>query len=130
MYLRLTLIVVTVLGTIAANGNTAASQTVDEILRRQNEEQQKQVARIVRLTKPLTECVKRHAHELYVSAEKAGVLARAAIGLCSKEEAAYRSALFQLAIIMTDFNAAAKVEETHSQLVEMALTIIVEDRQR
>lgn len=130
MYCRLTLIAVTILGTIAANGNTAASQTVDELLRRQNEEQQKQVARIVQLTKPLTECVKRHAHELYVSAEKAAVLSRAAVGLCSREEAAYRSALFQLATIMTDFNAAAKAQETHGQLVELALTIIVEERRR
>jgi hypothetical protein len=132
MYCRLMLLAMTLLGAIAAGLNTAASQTVDELLRRQKEEQQKQVDRIVGLTKPLAECVKKQAHtyELYSSPEKADVAARAAVGLCSKQEAAYRSALLQLAIIETNFDAAANAQQMHDQLVETALTIIVSERQR
>lgn len=132
MYCRRMLIAMTVLGTIAAGGNTAASQTVNERLRRQNEEQQNQVDRIGKLIKPLAKCVKKQAHtyEIYSSPEKADAAARAAVGLCSKQEAAYRSALFQLAIIITEFDAAARAQQTHDQLVETALTIIVSERQR
>jgi hypothetical protein len=105
---------------------------MDELLRRQNEKQQKQVDQIAGLTKPLAECVKKqaHAYELYSSPEKTDVLARAVVGFCSKQEAAYRSALFQLAIIMTDFDPAARAQRMHDQLVETALTIIVSERQR
>ena len=122
----------TILVAMATDVGIAASQTMDELLSRQNEEQQKEVDRIVGLTKPLGECVKKQAHtyELYSSPEKADILARTAVGLCSKQEAAYRSALFQLAIIMTDFDAAARAKQTHDQLVETALTIIVSERQR
>lgn len=132
MHCRRMLIAMTVLGTLAAGGSTVASQTVDELLRRQTDEQQKQVDQIVRLTKPLAECVKNQAHtyKLYSSPEKADVAARAAVGLCSKQEAAYRSALFQLGIIMTDFDAAARAQRMHGELVETALTIIVSERQR
>jgi hypothetical protein len=117
-----------VVGTIA--GWTAAeSQTTEERLRQQTEHQQQQVDQIVKLTQPLAVCVKKHAHELVSSAEKADVAARAAVGLCSKEEGAYRSALFQLAIIMTEFDADTRAQRMHQQLIETALTIIVSERQ-
>jgi hypothetical protein len=122
----------TFLGTIAAGGNTAASQTMDELLRRQAEEQRKQVDQVAKLAKPLVECVQKqsHTYELYSSPEKADVAARAAVGLCSKQEAAYRSAIFRLAVIMTDFDAAGRAQQMHDQLVEAALTIVVSERQR
>jgi hypothetical protein len=118
----------TVLGTIVCSV-AAQSQTVEELLQREHEQQQQQLDRIVKLTKPLAECVKKQAHELVSSAEKADVVARAAVGLCSKEEAAYRAALLQLAIIVTGFDADTRAQRMHQQLVEMALTIIVNERQ-
>ena len=132
MYGRAMLVSMIVLGAMAASDSKAASQTVDELLRHQNEEQQNQVDRIVRLTKPLAECVKKQAHApgLYSSPEKADIAARAAVGLCSKEEAAYRAALFQLAMVMTDFDAASRAQQMHDQLVNTALTIIVGERRR
>jgi hypothetical protein len=117
----------------AAAGVCAANaESMDDLLQQQKMKREKQLHQIVALTKPLIECVKKHAHtyELYSSPEKADVVARAAVGLCSKEEGAYRSALFQLAIIMTDFDAEAKAQHTHEELVEAALTIIVSERQR
>jgi hypothetical protein len=127
---RMSVISLTVVGMTIAASAVATSQTVDELLKRQNEQQQQQIDRIVKLTKPLAECVKKHAHELSSSAEKADVVARAAVGLCSKEEGSYRSALFQLAIIMTSFDADTRAQRTHAQLVETALAIIVSERQR
>ena len=110
---------------------TEASQTVADLLRQQTRQQEQQTDRIVELTKPLAECVRNHAHayELYSSTETADVAARAAVGLCSREEGAYRAALFQLAIIMTSFDANSRAEETYARLVETALTIIVGERQ-
>jgi hypothetical protein len=107
----------------------AQSQTVQELLQREHDQQQQQLDRIEKLAKPLAECVKKQAHELVSSAEKADVVARAAVGLCSKEEAAYRAALLQLAIILTGFDADTRAQRMHQQLVEMALTIIVNERQ-
>ena len=53
-----------------------------------------------------------------------------AVGLCSKEEAAYHSALSQYAMVETDFDAASEAQQTHNRLVDLALTIIVRARQR
>jgi hypothetical protein len=122
---------------LAFLGATAAifvanAQSMDELLQQQKVKQEKQLVRVLELTKPLGDCVKKRAHsyELYSSLEKADVVARAAVGLCSKEEGAYRSALFQLAIVATDFDADAKAKQMHNLLVETALTIIVTERQR
>jgi hypothetical protein len=118
---------------VSSEGKSSeASPTVDDLLRKQNREAEQRTDRIVELTKPLAECVKAHAHayELYSSSETADVAARAAVGLCSKEEAAYRVALFQLAIILTSFDAESQAEQFHAKLLETALTIIVGERQR
>jgi hypothetical protein len=115
--------------TTICNANAGA---VEDALQQQRTQQQRQLEQIRKLTTPLIVCVKKQAraYEIYSSPEKADIAARAAVGLCSKQEAAYRSALFQLAIIITDFDAAARAKQTHDQLVEMALTIIVSERQR
>ena len=107
-------------------------KTVKDYLSRQTMQQKQRTDRIVELTKPLIECVKKnaHAYEVYSSPERADVVARAAVGLCSKEEGAYRSALFQLALVMTDFDATSNAQQTHEKLIESALTIIVGERQR
>jgi hypothetical protein len=47
-----------------------------------------------------------------------------------RTEGAYSSALYQLAIVMTSFDAASTAQRTHERLVEMALTIIVGARER
>ena len=109
----------------------ANAESVDDLLQKQRMQQQKQTDQIVKLTGPLIERVKKRAHtyELYSSPETADVAARAAVGFCSKEESAYRQALFQLAIIMTSFDANGRAQQTHDQLVERALTIIVGERQ-
>jgi hypothetical protein len=111
---------------------TPPSSSVEDALRRQKINQEEKTNRIVALTKPLIDCVKRKAHseDIYTSAEGADVAARAAVGLCSKEEGAYRSAVFKLAIVMTSFDASARVQQTHEQLVDLALAVIVGERQR
>jgi hypothetical protein len=126
------LVAMTVLGTLAAGVNAAASQSIDELLRRQKEQQEKRTDQVVNVTKPFAECVKKQAHtyELYSSPEKADVAARAAVGRCSKQEAAYSSALHQLKAVMTGFDADGMEQRMHDQMVETALTIIVSERQR
>ena len=116
---------------LACSGpSRAVAQSIDELLQQQKTQQERRIHRIVELKAPLVACVKKHAHELYSNSEGADIAARAAVGLCSKEEAAYRSALFQLAVIMTSFDAAAIAQRAHDSLVEAAITIIVSERQR
>jgi hypothetical protein len=112
--------------------NATHAQSMNELLKQQRAQQEKRLDQILKLMKPLVDCVKNRAHsyELVSSPENADVAARAAVGLCSKEEGAYRSALSQLALVETDFPAASKVREMHDDLVEAALTIIVRERQR
>jgi hypothetical protein len=106
-------------------------RTVSELLERQKAEQKQKTDHIVELFKPLADCVKRRAHssDLYSSAESADVVARAAVGFCSKEEANYRAALWDLKLVMTDFDAEARARDSHDKLVDTALTIIVGERQ-
>jgi hypothetical protein len=98
----------------------------------QTAQQEKQTDRVVALIKPLFNCVERNAHssELYSSPEGADVVAIAAVGHCSKEEGQYSSALFELKKIMTDFDVNSTVQRTHRKLIEKAMTIIVDERQR
>jgi hypothetical protein len=127
------LIRILALALLGANATlyAASAQSLDEILQREKAKQQNQLALIAKLAKPLGDCVRKRAHtyELYSSPEKADVAARAAVGLCAKEEGAYRSAVFRLATLVTDFDAAATSREMHDQLVEAALTVIVSERQ-
>ena len=106
--------------------------SVQDYLSQQTMQQKQRTDRIVELTKPVFECVQKnaHAYQVYSVPERADIAARAAVGLCSKEEGAYRSALFQLAIVMTDFDASSRAQQTHEKLIESALTIIVGERQR
>jgi hypothetical protein len=105
--------------------------TVGNLLERQKAEKTQKADRTVDMYKPLVECVKRRAHssELFSSAESADVAARAAVGFCSKEEANYRAALRDLGLVMTNFNVEAHARDDHEELVDMALTIIVGERQ-
>jgi hypothetical protein len=105
--------------------------TVSTLLERQNAEQKQKVDHIGELFRPLAQCVKQRAHssDLYSSAESADVVARAAVGFCSKEEANYRAALWDLKLVMTDFDAAGQARDAHEKLVDMALTIVVGERQ-
>jgi hypothetical protein len=98
----------------------------------QTPQQEKQTDRVVALTKPLFDCVKRNAHsrELYSSPERADIVAIAVVGRCSEEEGAYKAALFQLQAIMTSFDANSSAERTHQRLIERAVTTIVDERQR
>jgi hypothetical protein len=98
----------------------------------QTAEQVKQTDRVVALTKPLFDCVKKKAHsqELYSSPERPDIVAIAAVGSCSREEGAYKAALFQLQILMPDFDANSRAERTHQQLIERAITTIVLERKR
>jgi hypothetical protein len=100
-------------------------------LERQKGEQTQKADRAVEMYKPFADCVKRRAHssELYSSAESADIVARAAVGFCSKEEANFRAALWDLKLIMTDFDADRHAREGHEKLVNTALTIIVGERQ-
>jgi hypothetical protein len=104
---------------------------VGTALERQKAEQQQKVDHIAELFRPLAQCVRQRAHssDLYSSAESADVVARAAVGFCSKEEANYRAALWDLALVHTDFDAAARARDAHEKLVDTALTIIVGERQ-
>ena len=108
----------------------AESDSISGAVRRQKMQQEERTDQIVKLTKPLFACVNKNARssEIVSSSERADIAARAAVGLCSKEETAYRSALFQLAIVMTSFDATANAQRTHAQLVDIALTIIVKER--
>lgn len=110
---------------------TPPSSSIEDALTRQTKEQQEKSDRAVKLAKPLFDCVRRKAHsqEIYTSAESTDVAARAAVGLCSKEEGAYRSAVYQLAMVATSFDASAQAKQTHEKLVDVALTIIVGERQ-
>jgi hypothetical protein len=110
---------------------TANAGYVDDALQQQKAEREKQLDQIGKLMKPLADCVKKQAHsnELYSLPEKADVVARAAVGLCSKQEGALRSAFHQLALV-SGIDASKHAQETHDELVEMALTIIVKERQR
>jgi hypothetical protein len=105
---------------------------LDEFLKKRQAEQDQKVDRIVALTKPLFACVGQTAHAptLISSPETADNVARAAVGLCSKEEAEYRKALYELAMVQANFDADGRAKQTHEHLVESALTIIVTERQR
>jgi hypothetical protein len=120
-----------VLGAVATFG-TANGAGIDDLLQQQRTRQQKQIDQIKRLEKPLVDCVIKQAHsyEIYSSSEKTDVAARAAVGLCSKEEGAYRSALFELGILIPDIDASTIAQQNHERLVETALTIIVAERRQ
>jgi hypothetical protein len=104
-------------------------RTVGDYLLRQTQQQKQRTDLIVKLTPPLFNCVKKNIPKLLSSPETADVVARAAVGLCAKEEQTYRAALFQLSLVITSFDAEAKAKNTHEQLVDFALTMVVGARQ-
>jgi hypothetical protein len=85
---------------------------------------------LVKLHRPLALCTKRNALKLaHTSSETADVAARAAVGLCGKEELAYRSAVGKWRALETSNDVKSHMDSTHDKLVEMAVTIIVRERQ-
>jgi hypothetical protein len=98
----------------------------------QTAEQEKSADRAGALAKPLFECVVRSARssELYSSPERTDIVAIAAVGHCSKEEGQYNSALSDLKKKMSGFDADSMAQRTHQKLIEKAVTIIVDERQR
>jgi hypothetical protein len=98
----------------------------------QTAEQEKRADRAGALVKSLFECVTKSARssELYSSPERADIVAIAAVGHCSKEEGQYNSALLDLKKVMSGFDVDSMAHQTHQKLIEKAVTIIVDERQR
>lgn len=115
-----------------AYADRPVTSTLDQGLRKQTAENNEKIHQVMSIYyRPLVECVKLHASssELYSSPESADVVARAAVGLCLREESAYDSALSQLALDIP-IDANDQVRSAHQELLDLAVTIIVAARQR
>jgi hypothetical protein len=104
----------------------------EEGLEQQRAEQKRQTDQTITIGKFFNTCVASRAHDydLYSSPEPAEIVAHAAVELCSKEESAYRSALYKLASFFPELDVERLADRQHRHTLDLAATIIVAERQR
>jgi hypothetical protein len=119
------------IGCVSSAAETLGDDIVkssQERIEKQMVEQRKEIERAMQRTKPpVFSCVKKQAHELSSSAERAETVARATLGSCAKEEESFRQTVLHLGAKF-GFPARDVVQDAHQRLYELALTIIVRDR--
>jgi hypothetical protein len=109
-----------------------AQSATEEGLEQQRAEQKRLTDRTITIGKFFNACVAGRArdYELYSSPEPVDVVARSAVELCSREESAYKSALYKLATILPELDVEGLADRQHTRTLDLAVTIIVTERQR
>lgn len=80
---------------------------------------------------PLVECARARALELAVSSgEAAEAVARAAVGLCSREYGAYSAAVFDWDALPSVAQREGHARRNREKVIDMALTLIVSARSK
>jgi hypothetical protein len=109
-----------------------AQSATEGVLEQQRAEQKTQTDRTITIGKFFNACVVSRArdHNLYSSPEPAEIVAHAAVEFCSKEESAYRSALYKLATFFPELDVEGLADRQHRRTLDLAVTIIAAERQR
>jgi len=94
-----------------------------------NEEKRQETEQISKLFELLINCAKRNAIEMSSSTESAEVVAWAAVALC-QEDASYVEAVRSSRAMDSPSKAESFAQSQRAKVVEMALALIVRERQR
>ena len=94
-----------------------------------NEEKRQETEQISKLFELLINCAKRNAIEMSSSTESAEVVAWAAVALC-QEDASYVEAVRSSKAMDSPSKAESFAQSQRAKVVEMALALIVRERQR